>query len=548
MPPVADVQVEHGHFKVANRLAEAILAAGFSTSQLHILMALLRVTYGWRRSTVKCTETQLAIWAGMQPGPDVKRASGTFRQALKLLVQEGVVRRVDGMRGSPESTFSIQKDYVKWGQYSSAEARLQSVYGVRPASDDQALRSVLRSEHTEREDHDGQNDGGHAHDSTPTPARKIEADEMAQEQAMSRTAGDSTTWPDSRPSNEGGDMARPQATSKTTWPDSGPSVGPQAGHGTGSNSLNGETYERGKTLKDSSTPLGDIDLLPQQASVSAEPRSLSAAESESRDHETPAPIRAESAREMGAETNRWSEGARGATPPALFRTDTRAPVESAAEQPDPNVIREFAIRLATAANDGIGQRWYAAAGGLNPNPLTYVTGLELASELVKLGVPIELARHTIAAVCAGSKQPKPPSHPNYFRQAIVDAFAAAEQRAFDAADSGKNVTRGGGPRPIAAVIAPRRSDQELKALQQAYDAEQRAAAATWAKDPTNRIAVAELADTITAKYANMAASKWRDMAITHDVVRESAKRAGFPTFDAWLESRGAAIATGAGAA
>jgi phage replication O-like protein O len=112
---MADVQLEHGHVRIANRLFEAILDADFTGAQSRILVALIRLTYGWRRRTVTLTVPELAAYCRMQP-------VGGFRRALRDLVGEGVVIQLEHDRGRSATTYAIQKDFMAWGRYSVAEA------------------------------------------------------------------------------------------------------------------------------------------------------------------------------------------------------------------------------------------------------------------------------------------------------------------------------------------------------------------------------------------------------------------------------------------
>lgn len=129
---MADVQLEHGHVRIANRLAEALLYAEFSGVQFKILHALIRLTYGWRRKTVTLAHAELAAYIHV-------KVSGNFRAALNELIAEGVVVQAAKGGGGKVSTYTIEKDYVRWGKFSVSFERLERIYGERPDSDDDAL-------------------------------------------------------------------------------------------------------------------------------------------------------------------------------------------------------------------------------------------------------------------------------------------------------------------------------------------------------------------------------------------------------------------------
>lgn len=130
---MADVQLENGYVKLANRLLEAMIEADFADHQLRVLLVLLRLTYGWRRKTVRLTELDLARRCHAA-GSDVIRAGGAFRRAVRALLDERVlVRTPAGERGV--FVWAINKDFERWGLYSSASARLESRWGERPANE-----------------------------------------------------------------------------------------------------------------------------------------------------------------------------------------------------------------------------------------------------------------------------------------------------------------------------------------------------------------------------------------------------------------------------
>lgn len=129
---MADVQLEHGHVRLANRLAEAMLAAPFTGTQLRILLALVRLTYGWKRRTARVALDQLARAAGVA-------YTGGFRRALEELTLAGVVIEVAPGFGGVPTAYAIQKDHEQWGQFSIAQAALTAKWGTRPDSCDEKL-------------------------------------------------------------------------------------------------------------------------------------------------------------------------------------------------------------------------------------------------------------------------------------------------------------------------------------------------------------------------------------------------------------------------
>ena len=128
----ADVQLEHGYIRIANRLYEAMLGADFSPVQFKMLHGLIRLSYGWGRRTVTLSHGELADAIGAT-------ASGHFRGALRDLIDSGVVLLVDAGTGARRATYAVQKDFTKWGRWATHPDRLKARYGTRPEAHDELL-------------------------------------------------------------------------------------------------------------------------------------------------------------------------------------------------------------------------------------------------------------------------------------------------------------------------------------------------------------------------------------------------------------------------
>jgi hypothetical protein len=97
-----------------------VLAAPFADAHLRIVLALFDLTYGSRRRSVHTTATKLAIRAGRRPCANAKRVGGSFRGALKVLIDEGVIVRADGAGRRSPRTVAVQTDYRRWGRFAVA--------------------------------------------------------------------------------------------------------------------------------------------------------------------------------------------------------------------------------------------------------------------------------------------------------------------------------------------------------------------------------------------------------------------------------------------
>lgn len=125
MTHAPDVQLEHGYVRLANRLLEALCDSELSGTQVRIVLALWRHTYGWQEEAVSLTLSDLASKC---------RCSGTggFRRAFDELVQNGVVVAVVESGRGVAGTFRVQKNFAKWGRFSISEQRLAALWDERP--------------------------------------------------------------------------------------------------------------------------------------------------------------------------------------------------------------------------------------------------------------------------------------------------------------------------------------------------------------------------------------------------------------------------------
>jgi len=126
---MADVQLEHGHLRIANALDEAITFASFTGAQTKIVRCLVRLTFGWRRRTVRIALPDLAERCNLA-------MTGGFRRALDALIREGVVFEVEKPYGRTPALYAINKDFESWGKLSVAAKALEALFGERPASGD----------------------------------------------------------------------------------------------------------------------------------------------------------------------------------------------------------------------------------------------------------------------------------------------------------------------------------------------------------------------------------------------------------------------------
>jgi phage replication O-like protein O len=156
---MADVQLEHGHLRIANALDEAITFADFTGTQTKIVRCLVRLTFGWRRRTVRIALPDIAERCHVAP-------SGGFRRALDELIREGVVVELERSIGRVPSLYQVNKDYESWGKFSVAAKALESLYGERPAHGDDAAKVPPQGQATENDENSCMPPQGEMHDPT----------------------------------------------------------------------------------------------------------------------------------------------------------------------------------------------------------------------------------------------------------------------------------------------------------------------------------------------------------------------------------------------
>lgn len=106
-------QVEDGYTRIANDLLEQVMAAPFTLRELRVVMAVVRLTYGWNRKQARVTGGLLAKLTGL---PDTIAA-----KVLSGLIAKNVVLRHGGSR----SPISLNKHAEEW--------RLEAVKHTPPA-------------------------------------------------------------------------------------------------------------------------------------------------------------------------------------------------------------------------------------------------------------------------------------------------------------------------------------------------------------------------------------------------------------------------------
>jgi len=96
---MASPQVEHGHFKFANELAEALAKTHFTSYQQRILWAVWRQTYGWHKKFDRISLSQFEKLTGMK--------KSHICRTKKELKERNIIT-ISGNK------IGFQKDYTRW--------------------------------------------------------------------------------------------------------------------------------------------------------------------------------------------------------------------------------------------------------------------------------------------------------------------------------------------------------------------------------------------------------------------------------------------------
>lgn len=95
-------QVEDGHTRIANELYEQVIAAPFTLREMRVVLAIIRLTYGWNRKQARVTGGLLAKLTGL-PGTIAAKV-------LAGLIAKNVILRHGGSR----SPVSLNKHADEW--------------------------------------------------------------------------------------------------------------------------------------------------------------------------------------------------------------------------------------------------------------------------------------------------------------------------------------------------------------------------------------------------------------------------------------------------
>ena len=123
---MANPQLEHGFTRVANELLEALARYPFTKRQYAVLLAVIRLSYGYGAKAARVSSARLAELTGI--GPE------HCRGAVRELEAMGVLRSQTGPEGK---TLALVKQFDKW-RSGATDGRAKTAQGGGPKQPEEA--------------------------------------------------------------------------------------------------------------------------------------------------------------------------------------------------------------------------------------------------------------------------------------------------------------------------------------------------------------------------------------------------------------------------
>ncbi len=123
MPKTGNPQLENGHTRIANELLEAMARYPFGGGELKVLLAIIRLTYGWNRSRHPIRQTTLTHLTQLD--------RRQVQRVLTALRAQGVLFRD---RTTRPFTYQLNKAYQGWRDWPSEAVPDKSVQFMEAAN------------------------------------------------------------------------------------------------------------------------------------------------------------------------------------------------------------------------------------------------------------------------------------------------------------------------------------------------------------------------------------------------------------------------------
>jgi phage replication O-like protein O len=139
---MANPQLGNGYLRIAHEVWEHLMHGGFSGSELALVMAVIRQTWGWKK---KSAEISLAEFQELTGQPE-----RTAARVLSMLLSKNVLLYTKGGGRGVKSEWRFNKDWEKWNSLSSAREneKPQTLSVSRENKNSAKINSVLNGSQT----------------------------------------------------------------------------------------------------------------------------------------------------------------------------------------------------------------------------------------------------------------------------------------------------------------------------------------------------------------------------------------------------------------
>ena len=134
-------QKENGYTSIANELLEQFYRRRFSSSQLKILLLVIRFTYGFNRKTATLSNTFIAAGTGMH--------EITVSKEVGTLLRDNVLKLYKKPSFHNSRVIGINKDYESWRNHlelASALTLSENCYRVSEIGENELADTLTKKE------------------------------------------------------------------------------------------------------------------------------------------------------------------------------------------------------------------------------------------------------------------------------------------------------------------------------------------------------------------------------------------------------------------
>lgn len=136
---MASVQTEHGFTRFDNRLLEALCRLNISSSELRILLYIIRRTFGYNRTSAEISLSEIAGAVGLT-NPNTSRALKKLRGCNLIVIKPN--------KGNRPQTLSVVENYDEWNVPETASDRMSIIRNDNSAVIKNDNTAVIENDNT----------------------------------------------------------------------------------------------------------------------------------------------------------------------------------------------------------------------------------------------------------------------------------------------------------------------------------------------------------------------------------------------------------------